>query len=75
MRSIETLIQTLYVRLFSQLSTRAHKQRGASALEYIVLAAVLVAALIAVGVWLSNGNGFQGFFSDLFGKADSALNS
>lgn len=39
-------LQKLAVRLFGGASTRADKQRGASALEYIVLAAVIVIATI-----------------------------
>ena len=38
--------QQLAARLFSRGRTQADKQRGASALEYIVLAAVIVIAII-----------------------------
>ncbi|HAM76517.1 MAG TPA: hypothetical protein DD399_11750 [Alcanivorax sp.] len=41
-----TASQQLAARLFSRGRTQADKQRGASALEYIVLAAVIVIAII-----------------------------
>jgi len=41
-----TASQRLAARLFSRGRTQADKQRGASALEYIVLAAVIVIAII-----------------------------
>ncbi len=47
-QSFNTAIQSLMVRLFTQMPTRGNRQRGASALEYIVLAAVIVIA-VAVG--------------------------
>ncbi|MDX1802976.1 MAG: hypothetical protein R3292_02770 [Alcanivorax sp.] len=74
METLKHLMQLLFVRLYGQVNSRAFRQRGASALEYIVLAAVLVAALILVGVFLKGSNGFTGFFNDLFSKASSALN-
>ncbi|EKF74345.1 Flp/Fap pilin component [Alcanivorax hongdengensis A-11-3] len=74
MDTLTQMTQLLFARLFSQISTRASRQKGASALEYIVLAAVIVAALILVGTFLAGNSGFSGFFSDLFGKASSALN-
>lgn len=41
-----TASQQLAARLFCRGRTQADKQRGASALEYIVLAAVIVIAII-----------------------------
>ncbi len=60
-------LQKLAVRLFGGASTRADKQRGASALEYIVLAAAII---VIVGVLAASGVGdtlvttFQDLFSD-----------
>jgi len=45
-----TASQQLAARLFSRGRTQADKQRGASALEYIVLAAAIVIALVAAAV-------------------------
>ena len=44
--NIRFTTQKLAARLYSVAPTRADKQRGASALEYIVLAAVIVIAII-----------------------------
>lgn len=44
-QSFNTAIQSLMVRLFTQMPTRSNRQRGASALEYLVLAAVIVLAI------------------------------
>lgn len=48
-QSVNHVTQWLAVRLYTRGSSRADRQRGASALEYIVLAAVIVAILIAIG--------------------------
>jgi pilus assembly protein Flp/PilA len=53
MDMLKTLSQALFVRLFTQLPGRARNQRGASALEYIMLAAVLVTALAVIFVEFS----------------------
>jgi len=45
MDMLKTLSQTLFVRLFAQAPGRGRNQRGASALEYLVLAAVVVLAI------------------------------
>ncbi|WP_421705370.1 hypothetical protein [Alloalcanivorax xenomutans] len=47
-QSFNTAIQSLMVRLFTQMPTRNNRQRGASALEYIVLVAVIVAVIVGV---------------------------
>lgn len=60
-------LQKLAVRLFGGVSTRADKQRGASALEYIVLAAAII---VIVGLLAASGAGqtlidtFNGLFTD-----------
>lgn len=73
-QSFNTAIQSLMVRLFTQMPTRSNRQRGASALEYIVLAAVIVAALVIVGTVVLGGNDnyFVQFFQDIFDKAGVA---
>ena len=64
-------LQKLAVRLFGGASTRADKQRGASALEYIVLAAAIV---FIVGILSTNTtvqttleNAFNSLFNDATG--------
>lgn len=47
MDMLKNLSQALFVRLFTQLSGRARNQRGASALEYIVLVALIVVIVVA----------------------------
>tara|TARA_B100000676_G_C18049891_1_gene830418 strand:- start:1121 stop:1369 length:249 start_codon:yes stop_codon:yes gene_type:complete len=56
MDMLKTLSQTLFVRLFTQLPGRARNQRGASALEYIVLAAVIVIAVAVGAAVLAGGD-------------------
>lgn len=59
-------LQKLAVRLFGGASTRADKQRGASALEYIVLAAaiiVIVSLLAASGAGDTLIETFEGLFT------------
>lgn len=56
--------QQLAARLFSRGRTQADKQRGASALEYIVLAAAIVVALVAAS--LIFGDEIPGIFQGLF---------
>ena len=52
-----TASQQLAARLFSRGRTQADKQRGVSALEYIVLAAVIVVAVIAGATLLAGEDG------------------
>ncbi len=59
-----TASQQLAARLFSRGRTQADKQRGASALEYIVLAAAIVIALVAAAVVF--GKELPTVFQDLF---------
>ncbi|MEQ3724520.1 hypothetical protein [Alcanivorax sp.] len=63
MDMLKTLSQALFARLYTQLPGRARKQRGASALEYIVLAAVIVIAVAAGAALLGDdtiSSAFQG---------------
>ena len=47
MSTLNEMFRLLMIRLYTQLPGRARNQRGASALEYIVLAAALI---IIIGV-------------------------
>lgn len=73
-QSFNTAIQSLMVRLFTQMPTRSNRQRGASALEYIVLAAAII---IIVGAALNNKDVkelLKETFSGLFTSAKTAAN-
>ena len=64
--------QQLAARLFSRGRTQADKQRGVSALEYIVLAAAIVIAVIAGAALLGGADGaitttFQNIADELTG--------
>ncbi|MBD3649883.1 MAG: hypothetical protein HUJ15_00925 [Alcanivorax sp.] len=66
-----TASQRLAARLFSRGRTQADKQRGASALEYIVLAAAII---FIVGILATNTtvqNTFQSAFENLFSSAQN----
>jgi pilus assembly protein Flp/PilA len=63
--------QQLAARLFSRGRTQADKQRGASALEYIVLAAAII---FIVGILATNTTvqtTFQSAFENLFSSAQN----
>jgi pilus assembly protein Flp/PilA len=64
MDMLKTLSQALFVRLFTQLPGRARNQRGASALEYIVLAAVIVIA-VSAGAALLGDDTIKGVFQKI----------
>lgn len=68
-QSVNHVAQWLAVRLYTRSSSRADRQRGASALEYIVLAAVIIAIIGVVAT--SFPNIFKDAFSNLFTKAES----
>ena len=73
-RSVNHAAQWFAVRLYTRGSWRADRQRGASALEYIVLAA---AVIFIIGILVSNThiqNMFQNAFSNLISSATSAVN-
>ena len=66
-----TASQQLAARLFSRGRTQADKQRGASALEYIVLAAAII---FIVGILATNTTvqtTFQNAFENLFSSAQN----
>ena len=63
--------QQLAARLFCRGRTQADKQRGASALEYIVLAAAII---IIVGILATNTavqTALSGAFENLFSSAQN----
>jgi hypothetical protein len=67
-----TASQRLAARLFSRGRTQADKQRGASALEYVMLAAVLVGILAFVATqYGGEDNPIVNIFNDLFGQAEN----
>ena len=68
MSTLTMISQFVFARLYSQLPGRARKQRGASALEYIVLAAALI-IIIGVGINAVGSEAIQTAFSDLFSSA------
>lgn len=68
MSSMSRFYYSLMARLFTRMPGRARGQRGASALEYIVLAAALI---IIIGVLATNdtvqttlSGAFEGLFED-----------
>ena len=69
--------QQLAARLFSRGRTQADKQRGASALEYVMLAAVLVGilAVVATTFGAEGENPIVNIFNDLFGKAKTTADT
>ncbi|WP_417215445.1 hypothetical protein [Alcanivorax sp.] len=69
MSTLTMISQFIFARLYTQLPGRARKQRGASALEYIVLAAALI---IIIGVLATNdtvSGALETAFTDLFSDA------
>jgi len=72
MSTLTMISQFIFTRLYSQLPGRARKQRGASALEYIVLAAALI---IIIGVLATNStvqDALESAFEGLFSSAETA---
>lgn len=69
--SINKASQLLAARLYARGMGRADRQRGASALEYIVLAAVIIAILIGLST-TGFGKDLQAAFDNLVTKAASA---
>ena len=70
--SLQSISQRLAVRLVTRGNSSADRQRGASALEYIVLAAAII---IIVGFALNNDTVktlLQSTFSSLFTSAKDA---
>lgn len=69
--NIQLITQKLASRLYSVAPTRADKQRGASALEYIVLAAVII-GIISLLATTDAADTIQEAFTGLFTNAKTA---
>ncbi|MFP1677117.1 Flp family type IVb pilin [Alloalcanivorax sp. C16-2] len=68
--NIRLTTQKLAARLYSVAPTRADKQRGASALEYIVLAAAIIVIVgVLATVFGGESNPLSDAFSSLFSTA------
>lgn len=72
--AINTVIQQIFVRLYTRGGSRADRQRGVSALEYIVLAAVLIAIILLLA---NSGLGtvLSDKFKALFSSASSVTSA
>lgn len=73
-QSVNHATQWLVVRLYTRGSSRADRQRGASALEYIVLAAVII-AIIAFLANTDVKDKLQEIFTGLFQSAKDAADT
>ena len=69
--NIRFTTQKLAARLYSVAPTRADKQRGASALEYIVLAAVIVIAIITALTTTDIATKITGTFQEIVDQMPS----
>ena len=73
MSTLNEMFRLLMIRLYTQLPGRARNQRGASALEYIVLAAAIIVIVgVLATVFGGNSNPLSDAFRDLFSSASSA---
>ncbi|WP_101674167.1 hypothetical protein [Alloalcanivorax mobilis] len=71
--SLQSISQRLAVRLFTRGNSSADRQRGASALEYIVLAAAIIIIVgVLATVFGGDSNPLSDAFSDLFQSAKDA---
>ncbi|MEQ3777775.1 MAG: Flp family type IVb pilin [Alcanivorax sp.] len=68
MSTLKDMFRLLMVRLYTQMPGRARNQRGASALEYIVLAAALI-IIIGVAINTVGSDALQTAFQNLFDSA------
>lgn len=71
--SINKASQQLAVRLYTRGGTQADRQRGASALEYIILAVAIIAIVGTLITYFSGqaSNPLTDAFSNLFQKGSS----
>lgn len=69
---MNTASQSLAARLFSRGRTQADKQRGASALEYIMLAAVIIAILVFLSTNTGVRQSISGAFQNVFDAGGAA---
>ncbi|MBF1803400.1 hypothetical protein [Alloalcanivorax profundimaris] len=70
--NVQLIIQKLAARLYTAAPTRADKQRGASALEYIMLAAVIIAILVFLSTNTAVQNALRDAFADVFNTGGKA---
>jgi len=68
-RSVNHAAQWFAVRLYTRGSSRADRQRGASALEYIVLAAAIIIIIGVLATSQTVQTALTGAFSSLFNTA------
>ena len=68
MSTLNEMFRLLMIRLYTQLPGRARNQRGASALEYIVLAAALI-IIIGVAINTVGSDAIETAFQNLFDSA------
>ena len=69
MSSISRFYHSLLARLFTRMPGRARGQRGASALEYIVLAAALIIIIGGLATNDTVSTALEGAFENLFSDA------
>ncbi|MHA7915225.1 Flp family type IVb pilin [Alloalcanivorax xenomutans] len=74
-QSFNTAIQSLMVRLFTQMPTRSNRQRGATALEYIMLAAVIIAILVYLSTQTDVQDAIKEAYENIFDKGKEAANT
>lgn len=73
MSSISRFYHSLLARLYTRMPGRARGQRGASALEYIVLAAAIIVIVgVLATVFGGDSNPLSDAFTDLFTDAANA---
>jgi Flp pilus assembly pilin Flp len=72
MSTFKNMFRLLMIRLYTQLPGRARNQRGASALEYIVLAAALIIIIGALATNETVQTTINTAFTDLFTDASNA---
>jgi pilus assembly protein Flp/PilA len=62
--------------MLSFIRTFSRDERGVSALEYAILAGIVVAALVVAGTYISSTTtGIPGFFNSLMTKISSTIGS
>lgn len=70
------LTEMMARRFSSAANTAAGRQRGATALEYLVLAAVIIVGLFIAGaLFWGEGGKIEGVFENIGDKLDTKVNS
>ena len=72
---MNTLIQQLFIRLYSHLPTSASRQRGATSLEYLMLAAVVIAILVFLSTNTEVRQAISDAFSNIFNVGSDAADA